>query len=439
MELQSGDGGQVRSVGIIAPTRIQTFAVCVFVAPFFFAVLMLCRIIMPVVARLAGRLRAKAGIVRSVWGVTPILTLPLLAKADALLGIKSESFVFQTYYITREFDRNLSASAAWFSRWAPALTRWYYELVFLLTLPRYDIYHYFNDRGLMQPEKRFGICVRELRYLERTGRQLYTYAYGADVRERQATMALGKWNFCRDCDDPGRYCVCDAAELGASLRPVARSARAMNTMGDMLIYVPRGRNMHYWPIDVDRVAAVGGGVQARKRSHLLLAHAPNHGHFKGTSYIMEAVASLQKRGLDIELVTVQHVSNSKVLEVFARADVVIDQLIGGFHGYTALEAMALGKPVISYLRSPELVFPECPIISATPDSIESVLGDIYSGIYNLAALGRGGLAYVQKNYSIEAVAIRLAEMYLSTAVLSPTERDSLTRARGRLSTLANRL
>ena len=36
-----------------------------------------------------------------MWGVTPILTLPLLARCDRLLGLRSESLVFTTYYTTK--------------------------------------------------------------------------------------------------------------------------------------------------------------------------------------------------------------------------------------------------------------------------------------------------------------------------------------------------
>src|SRR5690349_6618303 len=49
----------------------------------------------PIAARLS-RWRARRGRVRSLWGATPILTLPLLARADRLLGVQSKSFVYQT-------------------------------------------------------------------------------------------------------------------------------------------------------------------------------------------------------------------------------------------------------------------------------------------------------------------------------------------------------
>jgi hypothetical protein len=64
-----------------------------------------------------GRLRSEArlaqGAPASLWGVTPILTLPLKARADRRLGFWSQSLVFVTYYIARDFDHNLQRIQKW--------------------------------------------------------------------------------------------------------------------------------------------------------------------------------------------------------------------------------------------------------------------------------------------------------------------------------------
>src|ERR1700737_4580095 len=51
--------------------------------------------------------RIASGTVRTLWASTPILTLPILAQCDRLLGFRSSSLVFNTYYVTRSFDINL--------------------------------------------------------------------------------------------------------------------------------------------------------------------------------------------------------------------------------------------------------------------------------------------------------------------------------------------
>jgi glycosyltransferase involved in cell wall biosynthesis len=101
----------------------------------------------------------------------------------------------------------------------------------------------------------------------------------------------------------------------------------------------------------------------------------------------------------------------------ADADIVAEQFIGGFHGYTALEAMALGKPVLCYIRDRHRLADaqSCPIINADPESLEQVLRGCLLGEYDLVEIGRRGRAYVEKYYSIDSTALRLGRLYLTSA------------------------
>src|SRR5262249_3040550 len=269
---------------------------------------------------------------------------------------------------------------------------------------------------------RMGIDPQEARRLRRAGKRLYTYTYGADVRTRTATLALGLPNFCIDCPEPGRFCICDDAAGRQNVDAIARHATAMLAMGDMLAYVPSARELHFWPVDLDRLIAVPPSPPDGRP--LRVFHAPNHPHFKGTRHLEAAVHRLRNEGHSLELIYVSGVPNVEVLRQMATCDVVAEQFIGGFHGYTALEAMACGKPVISYVRDPRQLAgaEECPIINANPDSLQDVLRDCILGRYDLADLGRRGRRYVEKYFSIDAVAIRLGRLYAATAELP----DSMT-------------
>jgi len=362
-------------------------------------------------ARALTRWRMAIGRPRTLWGITPILTLPLLARADRALGLGSSSMVFVTYYISSSFDINLKRVSDWFLREHPVLYPAFTKAVLAWALLRYDAFHYFCDRGILLPDPGpIGINEHEMDLLTRSGKQLFTYTYGADVRTRQATLALGPLNFCMNCPTPGRLCICDDERGASNIRTIRRYATAMAAMGDMTAYVPQHVDVHFWPIDVSRLEP---RVQPRRPGPLRIAHAPNHPHFKGTPYLEAAIARLQAEGCDIELVRVQGVPNSQVLELFRDADVVAEQFIGGFHGYTALEAMALAKPVLAYIRSPDLLIDAdaCPIVNTTPENLYEVLKAMTEGKFDLSALGRRGRAYVERHYSIEAVAVRLADMY----------------------------
>ncbi len=368
-------------------------------------------------ARIATARRMRKGMPSSLWGVTPILTLPLLARCDRELGLGSESLVYTTYHIRGEFDINLKRISDWLLAHFSYLYLPFTWLVFAYALLRFDIFNVFCDRGILLPAGRMGINPRELDILQRARKRIYTFTYGADVRTRARTLALGEFNFCMHCPEPGKFCICDDPAGFANIDAIEKYATAMLAMGDMIAYVPHCQNFHFWPLDTRSVAYVG--VEAVRRRPLRVAHATNHSFFKGTSYLEDAISRLQSEGCAIELLRIQGVPNSKVLRLFAAADVVAEQFIGGFHGYTALEAMAVGKPVICYVRSADLLIdPDaCPIINTTPESLYQVLRDILADKYDLVTLGHRGRFYVEKFYSIEAVAARLGRLYLGTADL----------------------
>jgi hypothetical protein len=183
----------------------------------------------------------------------------------------------------------------------------------------------------------------------------------------------------------------------------------------MLAYAPGAWNLHYWPIDTAKFEHVA--VDWRADRPLRIGHAPNHAHFKGTRHLVSAIERLQRRGYPVELVSVTAVANSEVISLFKSCDIVADQFVAGFHGYTALEAMALGKPVLCYLRGQAAVIDpaNCPMINCSPDTLEDVLKACLGGDFDLTALGRRSRSYIEHYYSLEAVAIRLGTLYLETA------------------------
>jgi glycosyltransferase involved in cell wall biosynthesis len=374
-------------------------------------------------ARRIGDRRLAAGRPRTLWGITPILTLPLKARCDEELGFKAETLVFTTYHTTRNFTWNLR-NLMRLSRLWPRSERPLARIILALALLRYDFFNTFADRGIMPSAARFGIAAEELDALNRAGKRLYVYGYGADVRTRAATLALGTWNFCRDCAEPGRHCICDDSSGLQQMAAVARHATAVVLQADMLAYMPTARHLAYWPIDTGAVRASVPMTYTGACGALRIAHAPNHTHFKGTRYLEASIARLAAKGVAIELVQISGAPNARVLELFADCDLVADQFIGGAYGYAALEAMASAKPVLTYVRDRNLLVAadECPLIDVTPDTIDTVLEWCVQNHARLPAIGWQGRAYVERHHAIAAVAARFARLYLDTARLpTPVE------------------
>lgn len=383
------------------------------------AIAVLDRAVAPfALAAAAGRARrGKGGAPRSLWLGPPLPTLPVLAKAERLLGIDAATMAFETSYVTGAFDgvyRDLARGPL-----GP-----YAALVSALST--HDIVHVFHDRGLLpQPApRRFNRA--ELGIFRRVPTRLIVWTYGADVRTRSATLALGAPNLCSGCPAVGRHCVCDDAVGAADAAAVAGAATAVFSMGDMIPYTPAARtDLHFWPIDLDarladgRLRFVPAPPGPRRDGPLRVAHAPNNRAFKGTEHLLSAITALRARGVGIELDLIERVGNDEAIARFRAADVVFDQCLAGFHGYTAHEAMALAKPVIAFIRDPSamlLAAAECPILSATPADLAGVLEGLERDRARLTRLGLSGRAYIERHHSVPAFAARLARAYAGLGI-----------------------
>ncbi|MGD9036506.1 MAG: glycosyltransferase [Syntrophobacterales bacterium] len=360
---------------------------------------------------------------RSLWAGTPILTLPILAKGERLLGVDSSTLVYQSYFLSHAFDYN-------FSRWfaSPIFRMTIPYVVFLWACWKFQRFHFFCDAGLLPQLQSRRFNIHELKAYHLLKKQVFFYTYGADVRTRLKTHALGEFNCCLECPEPERACICDEVSGEASIEAILKHATALFSMGDMIEYTPGSRNdLFFWPVDFE----AEGGKKYTPRyptvlsdSPIRIVHAANHRHFKGTRFLIDAVEHLRTEGLQIELILVERVPNREALEIYRKADIVFDQCLIGFHGYFAIEGMALGKPVMAYIRKPEqylIHHEECPIINSRADQIESVLRQLANDRKKLHELGVAGRRYAERYLSVEAFAQRLDRTYNELGV-NPTER-----------------
>ena len=102
-------------------------------------------------------------------------------------------------------------------------------------------------------------------------------------------------------------------------------------------------------VDPRQVEPVG----APDGRELVVAHAPTDRDVKGTRHVVEAVDSLRSEGVALRLDLIEGVTRSEVLERLAAADLVVDQLLMGWYGAFAVEAMAIGRPVFAHIREEE--------------------------------------------------------------------------------------
>jgi glycosyltransferase involved in cell wall biosynthesis len=146
----------------------------------------------------------------------------------------------------------------------------------------------------------------------------------------------------------------------------------------------------------------------------LVVHAPSNREKKGTQWVIEACAQLP-----VDLDVVEGVPHDVARERYAKADIVVDQLNAGWHGVFALESMALGKPVVTYLR-PELVDRSAegfgirlPVVPATKDTLVDALRPLVEQPALRREIGAQSRAYVEQVHDIDRIADRLVDLYRS--------------------------
>jgi len=144
----------------------------------------------------------------------------------------------------------------------------------------------------------------------------------------------------------------------------------------------------------------------------VVLHAPSRSAAKGTGHV-ERAADLLRDSVDFEFRLLTGLTHPQVVEATKQADVVVDQLVVGEHGAYAVEAMALGKPVVCYIHPDfEKCYPEgFPIVNATPDTLADELRRLIADKGLRCSIGQASRAYAERVHDAEVVARQLVRIY----------------------------
>lgn len=149
----------------------------------------------------------------------------------------------------------------------------------------------------------------------------------------------------------------------------------------------------------------------------VIIHAPSRRHIKGTDIIKDAIKKLKDEGFLIDFQLIENTNNAEAFESYKKADLVIDQLYVGWYGGFAVEAMALGKPVMCYIRDsdlkhiPALMKKEMPIINTNPNTFYTDLKDTLQIKNRLPELALKSRKYIEKWHDIDKIAKKTVEDY----------------------------
>lgn len=246
---------------------------------------------------------------------------------------------------------------------------------------------------------------------------MFVHYQGDDVRQGDYSLAHFDISIATQVG-PGYYTLASDAWKRRQVALMDRFAAKIYAVNpDLLNVLPeRAEFVPYGHVDVQAWTAAYPGLD---RARLVFAHAPSNRSVKGTDLILAALDELRADGFDFELDLIEGLSNEEALERYRAADVVIDQVYAGWYGGLAVEAMALGKPVVVYLRDTDLHFlppgmkDDLPFFRTTPATIKDVLRNVLeTPRMELLERARLSRAFVERWHDPREITARMAEDYL---------------------------
>jgi hypothetical protein len=337
----------------------------------------------------------------------------VLSRYERLLGVQSDLVVNYSTWLGYQVDRCLSEYAKK-SRQAVRSRLW-----FGLSAPfRYQVLHYYFGRSFLcwddySPPAPWWFS--DLKLAKMLGRKVFMTLQGCDVRLSELSAVRNAFTPCHEGHCPA-VPVCRAT-LDAQRQMLIRNVlprvnRVFVLNPELAHYVPGATFLPYASVDVEGIVPVWPKADGPP----VVLHAPSDEGIKGSRMIVAAVERLQKQ-TPIEFVLVKGVPHVEAMQLYQRADLVIDQVLAGWYGGFAVEAMAMGKPVACYIRDadlqyiPEAMRAELPLLRLTPETIEADLAAALSRRTEWPYWGQQARAFVLRWHHPRGIAAAMLRAY----------------------------
>lgn len=149
-----------------------------------------------------------------------------------------------------------------------------------------------------------------------------------------------------------------------------------------------------------------------KKTVPTIVHIPTAPITKGTPKILSIIERLKRR-YKFEFHLIQGVPRTKAFEIMSMADIFLDQFVLGDFGMVSIEAMAMGKPVVCYLKPSILKHygSSLPIVNADQENLEETLVRMIENPNMRYELGKRSRLYAEQNCDMQKIAPTLISIY----------------------------
>ena len=318
-----------------------------------------------------------------------------LSRAERELGLGSDVAVLERHSLGFPADIDLGVG------WRVDKEALRVKRAFLVkAILRYDVFHFNAGTSFwMNFDTDFGSDTKlssELPLLRRLGKTLIATFQGGDARPPEANP-FGP-------QDPAYLDfqhVFQPQRVDAMLQ---NCDRVFYVNPDLREWLPGAEFRPYANVDPRLVVPTPGPGG----EELVVGHAPSDRGIKGTEHLIAAIESLRGEGVPIRLDLVEGLPHAEALARFARADVAVDQLNLGWYGGFAVEMMAMGRPVLCYIREEHPgdnpFGEELPIVRTSVQTLREDLRTLVDGRERLRELGARSRAFVERHHDPRAVA-----------------------------------
>ncbi|MEK7142949.1 MAG: hypothetical protein AAB785_01935, partial [Patescibacteria group bacterium] len=273
-----------------------------------------------------------------------------------------------------------------------------YLPLFCFALLKYDIFEFCFRGGFLMNSYLQKI---EPQLLKICAKKVVIYGYGSDCKILSEVKKQGRFN--NAMDRSGKDENIDDEIVCRNLLRAKKYADVLIAGGDLIHFGPKGIML---PLAAD--LAPWKVLPTNHKKVLTIVHATNHRTHKGSRFIISAVEKLMTKKLPIKFLLIEGKSFRECQRLYQEGDIFITDVITGWHGLTAIEAMALGRPVISYIRKDIWDFHkyyarDIPLISANPINLKQQIIRLVNDFTLRRQLGQKGAVYARKYHSLEFV------------------------------------
>jgi glycosyltransferase involved in cell wall biosynthesis len=328
-----------------------------------------------------------------------------LARAERALGLASWCLTDEPNSYGYAVDEQVPGPAQ--SRACYEMQRW---KLLARAIRNFDVIH-FNFARTFFPN----VLQLDLPLLKAAGKRILMTYQGDDARQGDYCQTHFDITFATRVPS-GYYSARSDAAKRRRISRVARYADVIYALNPDLLHVlpQRARFLPYANVDLNDWKPVLGVENPAP----VIVHAPTHRLVKGTDLILQAADQLKNEGVAFELVLIEGMNHADARRAYERADLAVDQLFAGWYGGFAVEMMALGKPVLCYLREEDFKFipheqrDDLPIIPVRPDNIAETLKEwLRVPRARLQDIGGRGRMYVERWHDPLKIAARLKADY----------------------------